>query len=94
MSEEHNEDIKRFLRFLKEDYEASLDNDIDYSILFEDTDEKTSVCLLDIKDAIENLQSHTIFENSYDFRSGYEAGLQYAIDILQNILNRNESGGE
>ena len=50
--------------------------------------------IMDLKDAIENLQSHTIFENSYDFRSGYEAGLQYSIDILQNVLNRNESCGE
>ncbi|AXH72771.1 MAG: hypothetical protein [Caudoviricetes sp.] len=89
MSEEHNEDIKRYLKFLKE--EASYtDNDIDYTILLEEESENT--ILIDIKEAIYNLQSRTLLENSYDFRSGYEAGLQYAIDILENILNKNDLG--
>lgn len=95
MSKEHNEDIKRFLRFIKEEYESSLDNDIDYTILIENKSENFNEKILtDLKNAIENLQAHAIFEHSYDFRSGYEAGLQYSIDILQNVLNRNESCDE
>lgn len=88
---EHNGDIKKFLQYLNEEYYH--DNDIDYSFLVEDKEENEKNCYrADIFEAIRKLNSYESDNDSYEFRSGVQAGLIFAVEILENILDKNNPG--
>lgn len=88
MSDEHNGDIKRFLRYLNEEYQRDYDNDIDYSILIED-EKVDNRYYTDIKNAISKINSYDPQEGSYEFKSGFLAGLSFTLEILENIIDKN-----
>lgn len=90
---EHNGDIKRFLRFLKEEYYRDYDNDIDYSVILESNNNELDNCYkTDVINAISKLESYEQNEGSYDYKSGFQAGLIFAVEILENILDKNNPG--
>ena len=90
---EHNGDIKRFLMFLKEENCCTYDNDIDYSIIMENVNnDKDTEIKSDILAAISKLESYCQLDGTYDYKSGFQAGLIFAIEILENILDKNNTG--